>query len=240
MKKTLLDQVMSLGYDSKTAKTLIMSGNVLVNNEPQIIASIKIRPEDSILLKKSRQWVSRGAFKLLAAIKVFKINFNSKIVLDIGASAGGFTEVALKHGALKVYALDVGTNQLDYKLRTNNKVKVMEKTNLKVLQPQMFAEKLDIVVTDVSFISLKRVFDVLEPILEPQKTIIALIKPQFEASSNVVQKGGFVDKKYHKDIINNIISYGATKGFRCLGLEESPILGQKSKNTEYLSLFIKE
>ena len=237
---SLLEFVIAKGYSREEAERFIRSGKVLVNQEEVIVPSIKVKQSDSILIKEKKEWVSRGAYKLLSAIEKFDIDFKDKVVIDIGSSTGGFTQVSLAHGAKKVYSVDVGTNQLDFSLRTNEKVKVMEKTNLKTLTIDMFKEEIDIVVTDVSFISLKRVFDVLEAILKKDKVLIALIKPQFEADSSDVETGGFVSKSKHDIIISNIEKYAVEKHFKIMGLHESPIKGGKSKNIEYISIFKKE
>lgn len=238
---TLLEKIISLNYDSKKAKSLIMSGDVLVNEEPIIISSYKIKENDVIRIRKQKKWVSRGAYKLLKALEYFNLNVKDKICLDIGSSTGGFTQVLLENGAYKIFSLDSGFNQLDYSLRINKKVISLEKTNLKSISFQLFKTLLDIVVCDVSFISIKNVFNVLNfNVLSKENKIVILIKPQFEAPSNLVQEGGYVDKIYHEEIINNIIDYAKQKGFRFLGLCDSPLLGNKSKNIEYLSLFERE
>jgi len=181
--------------------------------------------------------VSRGAFKLLGALEEFDLDFNNKIVLDIGSSTGGFTHVALEHGAKKVYALDVGTNQLDYKLRSNDRVVSLEKTNLKTITPEMFSEKIDLIVTDVSFISLKHVFNVAKTLGDENFKIIALIKPQFEANSDQVQEGGFVPETLHEEIISKVKAYAEKNNFKMIDVKKSIIKGNKSKNQEYISLF---
>lgn len=230
--------VLEMGYEEKKAKSMIMAGLVLVNNEPIIISSQKIKQSDLIRIKESKTWVSRGALKLVSAFENFNINVLNKICLDIGSSTGGFTQVLLENGAKKIYALDVGTNQLNYSLRTNAKVKSIEKTNLKTITPSMFNEKISFVCCDVSFISIKHVFNVLNfDLLEKDNDLVFLIKPQFEANSSYVEERGYVDEKYHQELINNIINFGKDKGFKLFGLIKSPILGNKSKNIEYLGWF---
>lgn len=236
---TLLDLVISKGYSKNDAERFIRSGKVLVNSEAIIVPSIKVKEDSLVVIKELKEWVSRGAYKLLKAIDEFNLDFNNKVVIDIGSSTGGFTQVALKNGAKKVYSVDVGTNQLDFSLRKNDQVTVMEKTNLKTLTKDMFNEEIDIVVTDVSFISLKRVFDVLEDILSKDKILVALIKPQYEADSNDVEQGGFVNKSKHDIIITKLSNYAENKKLKLVDIHESPISGNKSKNTEYISLFVK-
>lgn len=236
---TLVEKLLSLGYSNKEALGLIMSGNVLVNEEIIIKGSTKIKETDVIRIKSKKKWVSRGSYKLLEAIEKFNLNLIDKICLDVGASTGGFTQVLLTNGVKKVYALDSGTNQLDFTLRQNEKVVSLEKTNLKSINDDMFEEKIDFICCDVSFISVKKLFDVLSKtnVLANDNYVLILIKPQFEASSNIVEKGGFVNKIHHKDIIDSIISYAIKLNFIFLSIIESPIKGNVSKNIEYLALF---
>ena len=239
---TLVEKLLSLGYSNKEALGLIMSGNVLVNEEIIIKGSTKIKETDVIRIKNKKKWVSRGSYKLLEAIEKFNLDLTNKICLDVGASTGGFTQVLLSKGAKKIYSLDSGTNQLDFTLRQNEKVVSLEKTNLKSINDDMFEEKIDFICCDVSFISVKKLFDVLSKtnVLANNNYVLILIKPQFEASSNIVEKGGFVNKIHHKDIIDSIISYAIKLNFIFLSIIESPIKGNVSKNIEYLALFRKE
>lgn len=237
MKKRLVDILIEKGYEQKQADTLIRIGKVYVNDEIIILPSIKVAQDVNIRVKQEEKtWVSRGAYKLLKAIEYWKIDFTNKIILDIGSSTGGFTQVALKHNAAKIYALDVGTNQLDYSLRKDSKIVVYEQTNLKKINLAMFDEPLDLIVCDVSFISLKEVFKVLAPILRPKTQLILLIKPQFEASPKYVEKGGVVNEKYHDFLINRLIE-NAKEFYNYLDHIPSPILGKTAKNIEYLALF---
>lgn len=227
-------------YDEKEARAMVMAGKVFVNNEVIIVGSCKIKKTDVLRFKVTKKWVSRGALKLIKAINDFQVNVENKICLDIGSSTGGFTQVLLENKAKKVYALDSGTNQLDYSLRNSNKIVSLEQTNLKNINSSMFLEKIDIVTCDVSFISVKHVFNVLNlDLLNTNSEIIILIKPQFEANSWLVEKNGYVNEKEHKDIIDNIIKYGNSKGFKFIKIVKSPILGHKSKNIEYLANFRK-
>lgn len=239
---TLIEKLFSLGYSNKESLGLIMSGNVLVNEEIVIKGSTKIKENDVIRIKNKKKWVSRGSYKLLEAIEKFNLDLINKICLDVGASTGGFTQVLLSKGAKKIYSLDSGTNQLDFTLRQNEKVVSLEKTNLKSINDDMFEEKIDFICCDVSFISVKKLFDVLSKtnVLANNNYVLILIKPQFEASSNIVEKGGFVNKIHHKDIIDSIISYAIKLNFIFLSIIESPIKGNVSKNIEYLALFRKE
>lgn len=234
MKITLLQK---LSQVNDHAEGLIRSGNVMVNEEVVFIPSTKIKDTDVIKVKQQKEWVSRGAYKLISAIETFGLDFNNKVVLDIGSSTGGFTQVALAKGAKFVNSLDVGTNQLDYSLRVNKKVQVFEKTNLKTIIPSMFKDKIDVIITDVSFISLRHVFKVSKD-LEPE-LIMALIKPQFEANSNQILSGGIAPIEIHEEIIEKVKRYALENDFKLIEYKESPIKGAKSKNIEYISLFKK-
>ena len=234
MKYTLIEYLTNEGYNKDDAEKLIRAGQVMVNRMVVFTPSVRLKGSETIDINLKSKWVSRGALKLLKAIDVFSLDFSDKVVLDIGSSTGGFSQVALEHGAKHVYSLDIGTNQLDYKIRSNPKVTTMEKTNLKSINKDMFKKEIDIVVTDVSFISLKEVFKVLKH-LDTIEIIMALIKPQYEANSNQVQKGGFIPKELHKDIINKVKTYAKDNGFKIIKVEESGILGKESKNIEYIS-----
>lgn len=238
---TLIEKIISLGYEEKEAKSMIMAGLVLVNEETSIVSSMKVFDNDTIRIKQKKEWVSRGSYKLLEALNKFKINVKDQVCLDIGSSTGGFTQVLLKDQAKKVYALDSGTNQLDYSLRNNPRVVSLERTNLKLIRAKMFEETIDFVCCDVSFISVKYVFDVLanDKILSSKNNVVILIKPQFEAPRNLVQKGGYVDVKHHQKIIDDVIDYAQENDFYFQQIIESPITGNKSKNIEYLAWFIK-
>lgn len=234
--KTLLEYVIEQGNNETNARKIIQSGKVMVNNEEVIVPSIKIKDTDVVTIKESKKWVSRGAEKLLAAIERFNIKLENKVVLDIGSSTGGFTQVALAEGAARVIAVDVGTNQLDYKLRSHPKVEVWEKTNVKDLKESMFNIRVEYVVTDVSFISLWHVFDVLKNFTS-NFDVMALIKPQYEAEVSQVSEGGYVDPKYHEEIITKVTKQAAELGFYLTDISPSPITGSKSKNIEYLTIF---
>ena len=233
---TLLQKMIEMNYDEKLAMSLIRIGSVFVNGEAVTMPQLKIKNDSIIKIKESKRYVSRGAYKLLSALEEFEINPHDLVCLDIGSSTGGFTQVLLEQGAKFVYALDVGTNQLEYKLRSDIRVKSLEKTNLKQINKNMFDKQIDLIVCDVSFISLKQVFDVIAPILREETYFIALIKPQYEISSKDVSKGGFAKVELHKEIIDKIILY-SKDNFEFIKLKESPILGNKSKNIEYLSIF---
>ncbi len=233
---TLIKKIIAMNYDEKLADSLIRIGSVFVDEVAVTMPQTKIKEDSIIKIKESKKYVSRGAYKLLSALEEFEVNPQNLVCLDIGSSTGGFTQVLLEKEAKFVYALDVGTNQLEYKLRSNPKVKTLEKTNLKLINEKMFDQQIDLIVCDVSFISLKHVFDVISPLLKPSSFFIALIKPQYEANSNDISEGGFAKVELHKQIIDKIIMY-SEDNFEFIKLKKSPILGNKSKNIEYLSLF---
>ncbi|KGF61646.1 TlyA family RNA methyltransferase [Metamycoplasma hominis] len=243
MKKKISEIITNIfKYDLKISEALIREGRVIVNNEKIIIPSLKFEETDVDIrfINLKLPYVSRGAYKLLEAIEKFNIDLTDKICLDIGSSTGGFVDVMLRHCAKKVYAVDCGTNQLAYELRINDKVVVYEKTNLKNLKKEMFLENIEFVSCDVSFISLKYVFEVCNKILNNNINVVFLIKPQFEASSKYVEPGGYVNQENHKYIIDKVISYAKNNGFVLIDLIKSPILGEKSKNIEYLGFFRKD
>lgn len=212
-----------------------MSGAVFVNGIRVDKAGAIISEDSSIEVKDSpSQYVSRGGTKLEAALKGFRIEVNNKIALDIGASTGGFTDCLLQHGARIVYAVDVGYGQLDWKLRKDPKVVVMERINARYLKPEDINELVDIATIDVSFISLTKITPTTLGLLKPGGTLIALIKPQFEVGKGEVGKGGIVkDENKHKVVIDKITVFLGELGFQILGVIPSPILGADG-NKEFL------
>ncbi|MGH7800321.1 MAG: TlyA family RNA methyltransferase [Thermodesulfobacteriota bacterium] len=217
------------------ARTLIMAGVVFVDSTRVDKAGTIVKEDVEILVKDSTLgYVSRGGIKLEAALKEFKIDVRDKIVLDIGASTGGFTDCLLKHGAKKVYAVDVGYGQLDWKLRQDPRVVVMERINARYLKPEDIGELVDISTIDISFISLTKVIPPVSKILKPNGILIALIKPQFEVGKGEVGKGGIVrDENKHREVINKIIPFLEGLNFKILGVIPSPILGADG-NKEFL------
>ncbi|MGL4343335.1 MAG: TlyA family RNA methyltransferase [Metamycoplasmataceae bacterium] len=240
MKKTI-KELLKTTYqlDDKKIESLFLAKSIFYKNEIVLNLNLKIDENDKLEFEKEKNYISRGAYKLLEAIEKFNISIQDLICLDIGSSTGGFTQILLEKGAKKIYALDVGTNQLDYSLRINPKILSIEKTNLKTINPGMFEEEIDFICCDVSFISLRRVFDVIKNVLKRNHFFIALIKPQFEASKNKVEIGGIVKQEYHPQIIDNLIEY-SKNDFDFIGIIESPIKGNKAKNIEYLALFKKK
>ena len=221
------------------AKRQIMVGNVIVNEQKidkpgEIISLDKIK---FIRIKeKDIPYVSRGGLKLEKAIKVFELDFKDKIVLDIGASTGGFTDCSLQNGAKFVYAIDVGTNQLDWKLRNDTKVKSIENKHINDLEKSDLSDDIDIIVMDISFISIKKVLYKIKELLKENGFAIFLIKPQFEAERNEINKGIVDSLNVHKRVINEVIEEAKINQLFLENLTVSPIRGTKG-NIEYLAKF---
>lgn len=218
------------------AKVIIMSGKVFVNGQREDKAGTTFDPEKiTIEVKGSTlRYVSRGGLKLEKALQEFPLSLQDKICMDIGASTGGFTDCMLQNGAGKVYSVDVGHGQLDWKLRNDKRVVCMEKTNFRYMQPQDIDDVLDIASVDVSFISLTKILLPARKLLTDQGQMVCLIKPQFEAGRDKVGKKGVVrDKKVHEEVIVKIVVFAQMTGFTVLGLTFSPIKGPEG-NIEYL------
>jgi 23S rRNA (cytidine1920-2'-O)/16S rRNA (cytidine1409-2'-O)-methyltransferase len=218
------------------AKRAVMAGTVYSGSERLDKPGVKIESTAPLEIKGNPiPYVSRGGLKLEKAIITFDVTVTDKIMIDIGASTGGFTDCALQNGAEKVYALDVGYNQLAWKLRQDKRVIVMERTNFRHVTPPDFQEGLPNFATiDVSFISLKLILPVLKKIVVPGSDIIALVKPQFEAGKEEVGKKGIIrDPKIHQKVLNNIIDFSLGNGYRILNISYSPITGGDG-NIEFL------
>ena len=222
------------------ACALILEGRVFSNHK-QIVKVGTMLPKDASLeVKESsdaprEEWVSRGAHKLLKALDIFHTNPTGKICMDIGASTGGFTHVMLSRGALKVYSVDVGYGQFAWKLRTDSRVVVMERTNARYLEPGQFEEGMDLITIDASFISLTLLLPVMEKLLKEDGCIICLVKPQFEAGRDKVGKKGIIkDSKVHKDVIRDIYDFCSSIDLFISSITFSPIKGTTG-NIEYLA-----
>lgn len=224
-------------FDSREkAKAEIIAGNVLVN-EKRLKPGEQIKPDAVIRVIQKMPFVSRGGYKLAKAVDVFGLQLNDKICIDVGASTGGFTDVMLQNGAKLVYSVDVGYGQLDYKLRENNKVVVMERTNARHLSLDNFEFQPQFAGMDVSFISILLIFPIFKQILTPDAKIMALIKPQFEAGKELVGKNGVVrDANVHKMVIENIKQKANESGMFLHSLDFSPITGPEG-NIEFISLW---
>jgi 23S rRNA (cytidine1920-2'-O)/16S rRNA (cytidine1409-2'-O)-methyltransferase len=223
------------------AKASVMAGLVYVDGVRVDKAGNMTNPESVLQVKEPLcPYVSRGGLKLAKAMESFNLSLEGKTAIDMGASTGGFTDCMLQNGAVRVYAMDVGYGQLDWKLRTDERVVNMEKTNIRYVDPQEFPEKADFISIDVSFISLNLILPVASALLSENGQIVCLVKPQFEAGREQVGKGGIVrDKAVHRQVINNVVSYGSQSGLYPQGLTFSPVTGAKG-NIEYLLLLTKE
>ncbi len=216
------------------AKRLILAGAVRVNNNSQVKPGQRISLNAEIDIEEPPKYVSRGGLKLEKAIKTFDITIQEKVAIDVGASTGGFTDCLLQHGAVFVYAVDVGYGQIAWRLRKDPRVTVLDKTNIRYIDKQLFSHPLDIAVIDVSFISLCKVLPVVLEKLDVND-VIALVKPQFEAGRDYVKKGGIIDDpNIHKDILINLIDF-AQENYSTypMGLTFSPVY-RDIGNIEYL------
>lgn len=224
-----------LASSRDNAKRTIMAGLVTVDGIVETKSGQKFDVDSEFKVKdKLLKYVSRGGLKLEKAIQSFNIKLNGCYAVDMGASTGGFTDCMLMNGALKVYALDVGYGQLDYKLRVDPRVINMEKTNIRYLDTTLIEEPIDFISIDVSFISLRHMFPVASKILKDTGAVMCLIKPQFEAGREQVGKKGIVrDSKVHVEVIENVIGYASDNGLYPHGLDYSPVKGTKG-NIEYL------
>lgn len=239
MKKERVDVLLverGLFETREKAKAAVMAGLVLVGGERCDKPGTKI-PEDTPIAVKGEvhPYVSRGGLKLEKALRVFGIDLNGRVMMDIGASTGGFTDCALQHGARRVYAIDVGYGQLAWSLRQDERVVVMERTNFRHMDPDAFEhERPDAASIDVSFISLKLILPVLYRFLEPGGDVVALVKPQFEAGKENVGKNGIVrDPDIHEAVLVDIGQFAVSIGFSLHGLDYSPITGGEG-NIEFL------
>lgn len=243
MKKERIDKILTdRGFaGSRTkAQALIMSGVVLVDEKRIDKPSETFLPDANIRIKgqtAESKYVGRGGLKLEKALEEFHICPNEYICLDVGSSTGGFTDCLLQNGAKKVVAVDAGTNQLVWKLRNDERVEVRENVNARYLKPEEFDEKFDLIVMDVSFISVTKILPALKNLLADSGKIIVLIKPQFEVGRGEVGKGGIVrDEEKHREVIEKINLFGREIGLENAALIDSPILGAEG-NREFLGLY---
>ncbi len=222
--------------ESRTrAQALILAGNVFVGDR-RIAKAGDLIAEDAALSVKGRDhpWVSRGGVKLAHGLDRFGFDVTGAIGLDVGSSTGGFTDVLLTRGAAKVYAIDVGTNQLAWKLRSDPRVVVHEQTNARTLGEETVTEAVDIIVCDASFIALSKVLDAALRLARPGAALVALVKPQFEAGRDEIGKGGVVrDPLVHQRVCDAAAAWIASRGWKVVGIETSPITGPEG-NIEFL------
>ncbi len=243
MKERLDVLLVSGGYaeSREKAKALIMSGIVYVNGQKEDKAGQTFDPETAQIEVRGAtlKYVSRGGLKLEKAIEAFGIDLNGAVSMDIGASTGGFTDCMLQNGARKVFSIDVGHGQLAWKLRNDERVVCMEKTNFRYTTPEDIGESVDFASVDVSFISLSKILPPAYAILKDGGEMAALIKPQFEAGREKVGKKGVVrDRAVHEEVIASCIGYAHDAGFKIKGLTFSPVRGPEG-NIEYLMYIVK-
>ena len=224
-----------LAPSREKAKIMIMEGNVFVAGQREDKAGSTFPEDVQIEVRgSSLKYVSRGGLKLEKALASFPIDLDGCICMDIGASTGGFTDCMLQNGAVKVYAIDVGYGQLAWKLRSDERVVCMEKTNFRYVTDEQIKEPVDFASVDVSFISLSKILPVAYPLLKEKGEMACLIKPQFEAGREKVGKKGVVrDPKVHEEVIQNVFGFASDAGFAICGLEYSPVRGPEG-NIEYL------
>ena len=237
IQKTRLDQLLvqrGMAETRERAKALIIAGHVLVDGIQADKAGRLVLQSSSVQLKARPPYVSRGGLKLEAALQHFGVEVEGRVVMDVGASTGGFTDCLLQHGAGRVIAVDVGYGQLDFGLRQDSRVTVLEKTNIRYLKPEDIDTLPQGAVIDVSFISLRLVVPPVSKLLQKTAFIIALIKPQFEVGKGKVGKGGVVrDPGLHQEVIENLKGFFETLGWAVCGHIPSPVLGPKG-NREFL------
>jgi len=242
---TRLDQALverALCDSRERAKRLVLAGQVRVNGHPARKPSDAVKPADDITVDVPEKFVSRGGHKLEHALAHFQLDVTGFTALDLGASTGGFTDCLLQRGAEKVFAVDVGQGQLAWKLRSDKRVVVMEKTNARFLKPENFPAPADLIVVDCSFISLKKILPPAVPLLKPDGKIIALIKPQFEAGKAEADKGRGVitDATVHDRVLAELQEFVASQAGLCWrGVVQSPLLGPAG-NKEFLALIEKK
>lgn len=237
-KKERLDVLLvkrGLAESREKAKAIIMTGNVFVEEQREDKAGSTFAEDAQIRIKGTpMKYVSRGGYKLEKAMELWHVPLQDKLCMDVGSSTGGFTDCMLQNGAIKVYAIDVGTNQLAWKLRQDERVVSMEKTNIRYVTPEDIADPIDFSSIDVAFISLTKVLIPVWNLLKNGGRVVCLVKPQFEAGREKVGKKGVVrDKKVHEEVVCHIMTYALSMGFEILGLSYSPIKGPEG-NIEYL------
>ena len=239
-KKIRVDQLLverGLVESREKAKTTIMAGHVFSNGQRIDKPGTKVEEDLHLEVKGNPiPYVGRGGLKLEKALKYFDLDLNDRTMIDVGASTGGFTDCALQNGAKRSYAVDVGYNQLAWKLRNDNRVVVMDRTNFRYMTPEQLSYELpDFAAVDVSFISLKLILNPLYQLLTDESDALVLIKPQFEAGKEQVGKKGIVrDHHVHEEVVSKILTYAETIGFQIAGLTYSPITGGDG-NIEFLA-----
>jgi 23S rRNA (cytidine1920-2'-O)/16S rRNA (cytidine1409-2'-O)-methyltransferase len=215
----------------------ILAGDILVDGRRVDKAGALVEPAAEIEIRGRSPYVSRGGEKLAHALEAFSVNARGRICIDVGASTGGFTDCLLQRGATRVYAVDVGSGQIDDKLRRDERVVVMENTNARGLDPRIFGDKPSLAVVDVAFISLEKVLPAIFGVLERGGEVVALVKPQFEAGREAVGKGGVVrDPAQHRAVVSRVARYAILRGWHVLGVTASPLRGPKGNREFFLHL----
>lgn len=243
MEKARLDSEIfrrGLAASREKAKAIVLAGEVRVNGVKVDKPGTSVDENAEIQVNAAPRYVSRGGYKLEKAIEDFEIDFTGKIVMDVGASTGGYTDCALQNGAAKVIAIDVGYGQLDWKLRNDERVVNKERTNIRYFTLEAENDKVDIITIDVSFISTAKVFPVVAGFIKEEGVIISLIKPQFEAGKDKVGKKGVVkNAATHREVLIASIENAKRAGLQCAGITYSPITGPQG-NIEYFLYLKKE
>jgi 23S rRNA (cytidine1920-2'-O)/16S rRNA (cytidine1409-2'-O)-methyltransferase len=224
----------------KEALALLLSGVVLVNGQKQVKGGTRVENDAEIkLTRRPEKYVSRGGLKLEGALKTLGIDLTGLVCVDLGASTGGFTDCMLKAGASKVYTFDVGSGQLDWRLQQDSRVIVRDRFNVRHLSPEEVGEEVDLFTCDLSFISVRKILPALRAFVG--SSFLLLIKPQFEAERDEVEKGGLIsDPKKRKEILERVKQFSLAEGFKVLGEVPSPVLGQKGNQEVFLHLSYEE
>jgi 23S rRNA (cytidine1920-2'-O)/16S rRNA (cytidine1409-2'-O)-methyltransferase len=243
MKKIRLDQLIQEKYPQYSRRQIqswIMQRKVMVDDKIVDKAGTQVRPDVQLDLSvEEPKFVGRAGFKLEKALDYFNIDVTNLIVLDAGLSTGGFTDCLLQRGAKEIFGVDVGHGQVHEKIREDDRVRVMERTNLRYVTPENIGAEIDLVTLDLSFISILKVMDAIDLLLRPDGLLITLIKPQFEAEKHQVGKGGIIkDQKIHDQVIKKVTDGIMQYGYELIGVTESPILGTEG-NKEFLAAFKK-
>ena len=242
MRRERIDKLLvelGLAESRNKAQAMVMAGVVLVNEQRVEKPSEQFASDSQIRVKHAddptSRYVGRGGLKLEHALKEFQIDVRGAVCLDVGASTGGFTDCLLQNGAAKVFAIDVGHNQIDWRLRNDPQVEIREGVNARYLQPTDFPVKLDLVVIDVSFISITKILPAVVSLLRPDRSLVVLIKPQFEVGRGSVGSGGIVrDEQERLRVVTEVNQFAATLQLRVEGVVNSPITGAEG-NVEYLA-----